>query len=614
MQWIVGLNSLRLFAIILIVIYHYFSSFLPGGFIAVEIFFAISGFLIIGGLTREYAEKGKVKYFAFIKERIGRLFPSLLLCVLLMLTIALLANPNILTGLLGRSVAALTFSTNIFELATGGGYEDFISPNLFRHTWFLALEMQFYLLMPLVFLLVAGQFKKKRSGLKATAVAFGILGAASVALMVIFGGLIGATDRAYFALDTHMASFCFGAMLGIINYLCPRKGCHSKLLPSLGIAAILATVAILSYKVSYANPISFYLILPLTGILSIILIFCVLQLQTGKKPRGLLKVLEYLGGATFGIYLFHYPLFLLAGYILPPTTPFWAYPTIAIIASLLLTEVCARVLKHIKKLNFIRKRGELRKRDIFTYVVYGFLFAVLIGASAYRVVTVPATSNISEQLASQVTSVNIETPSFFEADPLAQDAYNLLRAGLSVAENNAPVPAPETPKPTATVSVIPSDMTVLLIGDSVMLGAKANLESKIVKSYVDAVGSRGIEAAPGIISNIRSQGKLPEVIVVSLITNYRNVTAQSFDNIMNAAGPGHKFIFVTGYCGPTYSRDAQNTVLKNYVNSHDNAWLADWHAIASNDWSLMYSDHIHLNPAGREAFANMIVNVLREMQ
>ena len=126
MQWIVGLNSLRLFAMLLIVIYHFFGSFLPGGFIAVEIFFAISGFLIVSSLAKEYLGTGKISYRAFIKNRFTRLFPPLLLLVSIVLALSLLVDSDVLAGLGPRALAALTFSTNIFELASNGGYENFI--------------------------------------------------------------------------------------------------------------------------------------------------------------------------------------------------------------------------------------------------------------------------------------------------------------------------------------------------------------------------------------------------------------------------------------------------------------------------------------------------------
>ena len=162
MQWLTGINSLRFFAIFLIVVYHLFRSFLPGGFIAVDIFFAISGFLIIGKLLRE-SEHGKIHYGRFIIDRLLRIFPALLVCVLLTLIVALFVHPDILAGMRANTIAALTFTTNIVQLVTGGSYENTIAPNLFQHTWFLALEMQFYLLAPLLLMSIIDAAKKRKT-------------------------------------------------------------------------------------------------------------------------------------------------------------------------------------------------------------------------------------------------------------------------------------------------------------------------------------------------------------------------------------------------------------------------------------------------------------------
>ena len=163
MQWIVGINTLRFFAIVLIVIYHLFRSALPGGFIAVEIFFTLSGFFIVSKLIEEYQTERRINYWKFLGKRLKRIFPSLLICVVSTLLLSFLIHPDIVAGIQIDSATALTFTTNIAELITGGSYENSISPNLFEHTWFLALEMQFYLLVPAIVALVLGQSKKIKS-------------------------------------------------------------------------------------------------------------------------------------------------------------------------------------------------------------------------------------------------------------------------------------------------------------------------------------------------------------------------------------------------------------------------------------------------------------------
>lgn len=612
MQWIVGLNSLRLFAMLLIVIYHFFGSFLPGGFIAVEIFFAISGFLIVSGLTKEYLGTGKISYRAFIKNRFARLFPPLLLLVSIVLALSLLVDSDVLAGLGPRTLAALTFSTNIFELASNGGYENFISPNLFRHTWFLALEMQVYLIMPLILKLIVNLRTKRRDGMKLAAVIFAALGALSVVLMAIYGGLFNAVDRAYFALDTHVAAFCFGASLGIVNRLHSIKKLRKKALPIAEIITIFVTFAILACNINYTSPLTFYLVLPLAAILSAILIYHVLQIQGNKRHGRIVRLAEYLGGKTYGIYLFHYPLFSLAGYILPVDAPVWLCPSVALLGSIAFTWLCDFLIRDVKKIAILYRKHCLEQKQKIAIGIYTVLAIVVVLGGVIRVSTVPAESNIAKQLAGQKTEAEQSEIQTFNLGNFVSDATTIVGTALTVAETAAPAYTPAIPpQSTATVT---ADTKVLLIGDSVMLGAKNNLEAKIPHSYVDAMESRGIEKATSIIADIRSRGLLPEIIVIALATNYRNITPAMLDNIMNAAGPNHKFILVTAYAGPTQPRETQNAIMKNYADAHSNVWLVDWYSIAIRDSSLLYNDRIHLDFAGRETYANLIANKIKEIQ
>ena len=253
MQWLTGINSLRFFAIFLIVVYHFFRSFLPGGFITVDIFFVISGFLIVGKLIRE-SSRSRIRYGRFVGDRLLRIFPALLACVLITLVAALFVHPDILAGMKLNTIAALSFTTNIVQLLTGGSYENTISPNLFQHTWFLALEMQFYLLAPLLVIAVLSVSKKHKSAVKKLAIIFLGLAIISDLLLAIYGGVFGLQDRAYFTIDSHMGAFCLGAAFAAFNYLVPRTPRTPKLVPTLGILISLVTILILSFKLDYVNP------------------------------------------------------------------------------------------------------------------------------------------------------------------------------------------------------------------------------------------------------------------------------------------------------------------------------------------------------------------------
>ena len=153
----------------------------------------------------------------------------------------------------------------------------------------------------------------------------------------------------------------------------------------------------------------------------------------------------------------------------------------------------------------------------------------------------------------------------------------------------------------------------MVLGDSVALGAKSNLEN--YGYFVDAKGSRNMTDALNLLAGYRAAngGNLPYTIVISLITNKTTVNASLLQNIVNTAGGNHKFIFVTGYCGNSTclaytdgtpsNRTAQNNALKSFAASHANVKVADWAAIAYQNTG---SDHTHLTGAGRVAYANLI--------
>ncbi|MCR5572215.1 MAG: acyltransferase [Candidatus Saccharibacteria bacterium] len=607
MQWLTGINSIRFFAIFLIVVYHLFRSFLPGGFIAVDIFFAISGFLIIGKLIRE-SSRGKIKYGRFILDRLLRLFPALLVCVLLTLILALFVHPDILAGMRQNTIAALTFTTNIVQLITGGSYENTISPNLFQHTWFLALEMQFYLLVPLLVMAFLNISRNHRQAIRRLSVVFIILAVVSDILLMIYGGLMGQADRAYFAIDSHMGAFCLGAAFATFNYLVPRTPRTPKFVPAIGVLLSLAIVLVLSFRLDYSNPMTYYFGLPFTGFVTIILLFCIVKLQpnvhTRHKTSNLIRVTEWLGGLSFGVYLIHYPLYLLLPNIMPAGTPVWAYALVDIIASLILAHFLNRALhveRRLKMLKYYKKRR----------LAYAIVIIAMIIPASISFIRIPNTSGITEQLRSMTAQedkdIDGETIRYLGLEEFMTTAKEIITAQFKVAADSSAQPKISYGDGAKNVS----SANVLVLGDSVTLGAKQALETTIPGAFVDAKESRSIITATSIIARYSAKGKLPNTIVISLATNEYNITDSLLQSIINAAGSNKTFILVTAYAGPQQPREKQNVTLKSYAAKHDNVYIADWWEIAHNDWSLMYADHIHLNPEGRITYANLVYSVIR---
>ena len=615
MSKLVGINSLRFFAIAFIVTYHLFREFLPGGFLAVEIFFCLSGFLVTSKLIREIKNSGKIHYDAFLRSRFERLFPTLLACVIFTLVLGIFANPDVLTGARTNTFTALTFSTNISELLNGGSYENTFLPNAFEHTWFLALLFQFYIVLPLVFKLFLKICNKPRAAIRSSGIVLFVLGISSAILMACYGGFFGMPDRAYFALDSHMASLCFGAAFAVFNYLKPRSPRTVKRFPLLTLLVSLAAMVAIAFIFSYEKPTAFIIGMPAMSCLTIVVLVSIIHLQNNiherRKTKNIIRVLEGAGSLSYGVYLYHWPLYILLPHILPSDTERWGYAVINIALSFVLAVTTYKLVQVENPFKHFRKRRRISR------VSRVAVAAALLIIATITLVRAPKTSSIAEQIsaasgqdAEEVTAQPAAQSSYLDMKSILEETSTVLDTQFKLAQDAKYLPAPSG----SLAAKNANEAHVLVIGDSVTLGAKQAIEATIAKSFVDAKENRGIETARGIIANYGATGRLPSIIVVSLATNQRTITEQILQDIINVAGNNHKFILVTAYAGPLQPRDTQNATLKAYASKHKNVYIADWWAVSHDNWSLMYADHIHLNPAGRTAYANLISNVIRGMR
>ncbi|MCQ2570831.1 MAG: acyltransferase [Candidatus Saccharibacteria bacterium] len=614
MSKLVGINSLRFLAIAFIVTYHLCRDFMPGGYLAVEIFLCISGFLVTKKIIKE-AKSGKVSYRNFVVSRFFRLFPTLLICVLASLVLGILVNPDILTGARINTLTALTFSTNIAELFAGGSYENTFLPNIFEHTWYLGLLFQFYLLLPLIFKLFLKISSKPREAIRASGIALVVLGISSTILMACYGGFFDMSDRAYFALDSHMAALCFGAAFAVLNYFKPRPPRTVNRLPFVCLAAALASITALVFVAKYDNPLSFIVMTPLMIALTIIALTCIIRLQNNirerRKTMNVIRVIESFGNLAYGIYLFHWPLYILLPHLLPYDTAPWGYVVINILLSTFCASIVYRLISIKNPLKKFRKRRRISR--VMRLTVVGALVLI----AGFTLVRSPETSSISEQLNisanyddKELISQGEQVTDYFNIASILNETVSVFDSHLQKAQNAEVLSAPTGSLAAANANVA----NVLVIGDSVTLGAKQAIEATIAKSFVDAKENRGIEAARTLLANYGASGRLPSIIIVSLATNQRTITDQILQDIINVAGNNHKFIFVTAYAGPLQPRDTQNSALKNFAAARDNVYIADWWAVSHDNWSLMYADHIHLNPSGRTAYANLLSNVIKGMR
>jgi peptidoglycan/LPS O-acetylase OafA/YrhL len=161
-----GLDGLRALAVVLVVVYHLFPGWvLHSGFVGVDVFFVISGFLITSLLLREHDRTGRIALLAFWTRRARRLLPALAVVVTVSASVAWLVGGDVLLGLGRQVLGAITFSSNWASISAGASYFAGTQPELLRNLWSLAVEEQFYVLWPLllpVFLLPTPRHARRR--------------------------------------------------------------------------------------------------------------------------------------------------------------------------------------------------------------------------------------------------------------------------------------------------------------------------------------------------------------------------------------------------------------------------------------------------------------------
>lgn len=599
-----GLDGLRAVAVAAVVTYHVHATWLPGGFLGVDLFFVISGYLITSLLMAERRRTGRFHLGPFWVRRARRLLPALWAVLIVAACAATLTGGDCWAGLRGNVMAALTYSSNWWQISRHDTYFAGVGVKpVLQHLWSLSVEEQFYLLCPLLLLAVTAVLRRRRHQVLL------LTGLATISFLLM--GILYSPDtdtsRVYYGTDTHGGGLLLGAAAAIAlpleRAMALRKPGGTRLLDGVGLAGftVLACAAFLldgTGSAVYRGGLAFATLAGVTVVVA--------AAVPGRIGRVLgWQPLVWVGRRSYGVYLWHWPVIACLGGALPgsvDSTP-WRVAALALTAALAMASY--RVLEEPLIRLGVRGYAEALAARYRARAAAHPKQALGMVAAAVGVVVV-AGAGISH--APSTTGLEAQIAAAEHATALAAHASG----PGPVARAAAPRPAMGTPaRDTATQAATGQDVTA--VGDSVMLAAAQALQQRLPGIEVEAKVGRQMDAAPALLQQLDQAGQLRRIVVVGLGTN-GEFSRDTIEQVLRTTGPTRKVVLVNTHAPRTWQPNV-NALLADTVRAHPGTTvLADWDAAISRRPEALWGDDIHPRPsAGTESYADLVASAVRRL-
>jgi peptidoglycan/LPS O-acetylase OafA/YrhL len=599
-----GIDALRALAVLAVFFYHAGVAWLPGGFLGVDVFFVISGYLITSLLLREFRGGGHIRLTRFWLRRARRLLPAVGVLIAVSIVALAIVEPSQIDKARGDALASLFYFANWhFIFAHTSYFEQFGRPSLFTHLWSLSVEEQFYLFWPLVF---AAGMKLFGRGRLLIGVLAGAAGSVVLAWILFHPG--SDASRVYYGTDTHAVGLLAGVALALVWSPTELREHRAGALVGPILDAV-GTLALGYLILSFLHVHDYDLALWHGGYAWIALAAALLLAALAHPAARLGGIigqppLLWLGLRSYSFYLWHWPILVLTRPGVDVDLPRGILIPLQLLATLAVADLSYRYVE----LPFNGKGERPRLPDGWLRVarpalVLGALAVVLI--VGWSGIVSGGTTQASLAAASTAKSARVvaQPPARETAAPAGGHGKGKASGGTGGAtepESHLP-PLPPSQQPPRIVA----------LGDSVMIGAKERLAARLGPGFsMSAQVGRQADEFIKIVRKIKREGHEPDAMIIQWGNNGPLYSEDMED--LRAATTNVGQLFLVNDHAPVSWQDESNHAIAEATEDWRRTTLIPWAETAADGEESWVYDGIHLTPSGAAVYARLVSEVVHE--
>jgi peptidoglycan/LPS O-acetylase OafA/YrhL len=558
-----GVDGLRALAVLAVFVYHFHNGggWLPGGFLGVDVFFVISGYLITSLLLSEYRKEGRVDLVRFWLRRARRLLPAVGVLIGVVMLLALFFDLGQISTLRGDALASMGYVTNWELIFSHQSYfEQFARPSLFRHLWSLAVEEQFYLLWPIVFAVCMTRFGHRRLVVGVIAGALG----SSLLMLILFDP--SNPNRVFYGTDTRATPLLMGVALAFLWHPDRLRGTAGRLAPTVldAVGAFGLSMVVISFLTIHDYELALY-----RGGFLLLSVWTALLIGALAHPAARIghivgnPALRWLGLRSYSFYLWHWPVMALTRPGIDVSLPRPILFVLQLAATTALADLSYRFVEQPFRHSTSWRRPDWLRIGRVGLATGVTLVVIIVGWSGIAPSGHPGEVGPAS---AQITAHYVKGPSG-DGDP-----------------------------------------RVLALGDSVMVDARSGLAKRVgPRLTLDAAVGRQPSEIISLIDSYAAAGQLPDNVVIQIGNNgpvYGGDLVGLHDGLR-----GVPHVYLVNVDVPRSWQGEVNSILAQAARNWGQAELLDWHSIASS--KHVTTDGVHLTSEGITLYSRLIARGVR---